>query len=376
MNFLLVTSFAKNTQKVGKKLNDVQELYSSKTKNILDGINTLFFANKLGLLTSKLLVKYNKDIADANVSKVCKNDIKFSVLSFTSRLLEILVIIISAVVFYSKDDLSIGYNEITSIGAILSIATLANNLLNNSSSFCSSLISYHNAKPILKKIENLNLQEEVGKVFESKYLNFNLENLSYEIGDKKILKNFNWKILKNHKYALVGPSGCGKSTLAKIICGILKPTNGNVYLNDEKIEKYKIKSILKNVGYIEANPFILTDTVKNNITLCDKNFDNQKYEKIIKLLKLESINSDLIIDEIQNDLSVGQKQRINFARYLYSNYKYFILDEATSNLDKETSDLILNYLFDKKDVTLINISHHITNDSYKKYHEVINLSNS
>ncbi|MDE6429243.1 MAG: hypothetical protein K2K18_01885 [Malacoplasma sp.] len=151
MNFLLVSAFAKNTQKVSKHLNEFQEHYSSKTKNILDGINTLFFANKLTLLTSKLLVKYNKDIADANVNKVCKNDIKFSILSFTSRLLEILVIIISAVIFYSKDDLAIGYNQITSIGAILSIATLSNNLLNNSSSFCSSLISYHNPKPIFKK---------------------------------------------------------------------------------------------------------------------------------------------------------------------------------------------------------------------------------
>ncbi|MDE5545579.1 MAG: ATP-binding cassette domain-containing protein, partial [Malacoplasma sp.] len=178
-----------------------------------------------------------------------------------------------------------------------------------------------------------------------------------------------------HKYALVGPSGCGKSTLAKIICGIIKPTQGNVFLNKENIDNYQIKSILEHVGYIEANPFILADTVKNNITLYDKNFDNQKYEKIIKLLKLESIDNDLIIDEIQNDLSVGQKQRINFARYLYANYKCFILDEATSNLDKQTSDLILNYLFEKKDVTLINISHHIDKECHKKYDKVINLSN-
>ncbi|CRH74140.1 ABC transporter family protein [Chlamydia trachomatis] len=106
----------------------------------------------------------------------------------------------------------------------------------------------------------------------------------------------------------------------------------------------------------------------------DNNFDETKYNNILELLDLKSIDNNLVIDEVENDLSVGQKQRINFARYLYKDCKLFILDEATSNVDNKTASLIESYLLNNKEITLINITHHLNKESYKKYDQIIDLN--
>lgn len=371
-NLLLVFLFSKYTKRSGDKFNKKQEEYSLQTKNSLEGITTLFFANKIQLLSKVILSKFNKDIAKANVTYKKEMSFKTQLVSFVSRTFDTLIILISAILLINKKDV-VGYNNISTIGSILALTCLSNNLFNSASSLSTNFLSYFSIKPIVKKISDINLQEDSREEFNENKIKFNLNDLSYKVEDKLIFDKFKLEITPNNKYALIGSSGKGKSTLAKLLCGLIKPNSGFVLVNDKNLLDYKTSSILNKIGYVEANPYIIADTVKNNITLYDNNFDKEKYEKVLSLLSLKEIDNNLIIDEVENDLSVGQKQRINLARYLYKDYKYLIFDEALSNLDYKTANVIENSLLKNKDLTFINITHHLDETNKSKYNKVIKL---
>ncbi|BAC44011.1 ABC transporter ATP-binding protein [Malacoplasma penetrans] len=378
---LLVVKLSQNySEKISKKFNQKTEEYSDVTKNILEGINTLFFVNKIQLLSSLFLKNPNRVIKKTNIDFSKKSEATHLSIRIVSQVFQLLVLFICAIILINKNVLInsnynfIGYNNITSIGVLLAIASLGNNLFNSSSNFIKLYNSYNLAKPIYKKLNELKVSEDNRNIFDFNEFNFKIKNIDYKIENKQIFKDFNLTLQTNNNYAFVGNSGCGKSTLARLICGLLPISNGEIYLNDNEINTYQTNSILNKVGYIEPIPFILNDTVKNNITLYDNNFDETKYNNILELLDLKSIDNNLVIDEVENDLSVGQKQRINFARYLYKDCKLFILDEATSNVDNKTASLIESYLLNNKEITLINITHHLNKESYKKYDQIIDLN--
>ena len=194
-----------------------------------------------------------------------------------------------------------------------------------------------------------------------------IQNLSYKYpnSDKYIIKNQNLSIKKNSFYIIRGESGQGKSTFLDILMGILKPTNGKVKLN--------LKN--NNIGYVSQECFIFNDTIKNNIALGlnQNQIDEIKINKIVKELKLFDYfcslekGFDTILTSKGLNLSVGQKQRIGIARALYFEPEILFLDEPTSSLDFETSNIILKTLNElSKETTIVMISHKESLDSANK----------
>ncbi|MCF0217608.1 MAG: ABC transporter ATP-binding protein [Malacoplasma sp.] len=388
LEVIVTKFFDKVSNRIGEKFNNSLEKYSSNTKVILDGLNTLFFANKIKLLSNLLLKKENKKVASAYVDKAKKQNYISTIISIMSRVFNLGCVIAVVILLSNFNQISFGnfigvYQLMGTsptlqvsewIAAIILVASsFYNNVFNSGIAVTKSLINLKIVKPVVAKINNFGIEAEKRVDFKGDSIDFNIQNMNYEIGDKKLFNNFNFNLQQNQKYAIIGKSGYGKSTLAKLICGFIQPNSGQILINQKSISEYSTKSILDKIGYIEAEPYILKDNIKNNITLYDNNFDEAKYNKIIKLLKLDSIDANLVIDETENDLSVGQKQRINFARYLYKNYNYFILDEALSNLDKETAVLIEDFLLNNKDITFIHISHHLNKQRLSKYNQVLDL---
>lgn len=237
-------------------------------------------------------------------------------------------------------------------------------------------IDMKTTKPIISKIINLNDNKFSDYHLDFKGINdgdININNLSINYDKKNIIDKLNLKILKNSKYAIVGPSGCGKSTIAKAICGLIDYEKGSINIGKEQVTSYKQKEILQKFGYVDNDPYLFIGTVKENIVLFDKTIDQNKYDKIINLLDLKEIDNGIIIDEIETNLSMGQKQRVNLARYLYLDYKYLILDESISNVDSKTVEKVEKYLLSQKDLTLINITHHLNNKFKSKYKNIINM---
>ena len=187
----------------------------------------------------------------------------------------------------------------------------------------------------------------------------------YDKQEDYVIENLSLTINKNDFVCFVGESGVGKSTLIDLLTGILLPTKGNIYVdnNDTKNILPKYQNI---IGIVPQKTRLINDSLLNNIILeSDEKLKNEKrFNNAIKFAQLKKTikeNKDGIQYSVGQDgssLSGGQSQRIAIARALYENPEILILDEITSALDSKTSQQLfdcINDLIGKK--TLIMVSH-------------------
>ena len=223
----------------------------------------------------------------------------------------------------------------------------------------------------LKKSLELQSKQNLNKENYNKKFEFNnqisLENISFSYFDanKVAIENINFKVKKGSKVGIIGRSGAGKSTLVDLMLGLLKPQKGEIYLDNYKIDEVS-ESWQSQIGYIQQDIYLLDDTIKNNISFgVEKDKINEKLiNKVVKIAQLEKfINSlpnrlDTIVGNRGIKISGGEKQRIAIARALYNNPQVIILDEATSSLDIDNENKILNEINENlSDKTMIVISH-------------------
>lgn len=209
-----------------------------------------------------------------------------------------------------------------------------------------------------------------------------LKNVNFSYGGKKnILEDISFNISKGEKVCISGKSGSGKSTLINLILGLLKPTSGKIFIDQEEL-KFNKKIVWENLSYVPQNCYLIDDTILKNIAFAEKEDDInlKKIDKILEICALKNFVESLAdgINTKVGDRGVrvsgGQKQRIGIARALYNNPKILFLDEAMSNLDKENENLITKNLKENyTDITIISISHH--NRVLKNFDKIININN-
>jgi ABC-type multidrug transport system fused ATPase/permease subunit len=197
-----------------------------------------------------------------------------------------------------------------------------------------------------------------------------ISNLKFKYPDSEnnVISGLNFVIKKGEWVAIVGESGSGKTTLLELILGLLKPSEGNIYLNNIEIQNVNLQSFYNLIGYVPQDVFIYDDTIANNITYWDESIDFKELLRAIEISKLKNFiaNSPTGVNDILSErgenISGGQKQRIAIARAIYRRSKLIILDEATGSLDKDTENLLLTELkksYIGEDITLVAITHSI-----------------
>ena len=199
-----------------------------------------------------------------------------------------------------------------------------------------------------------------------------LKNISFNYKkEKDIFSKINIEINKFETIGFKGKNGSGKSTLVKLICGLLKPTDGNFYVDNITIDTQS-SNWKKLIGYVPQEINLIEGTIKENICLGFQNqdIDERGLEEIIQNVQLKNfidkfpkgINTS--INEMGTDISGGEKQKIGIARALFRNPEILILDESTSSLDKESEMKIISILNTNfNDKTKIIVSHRI--DAFK-----------
>jgi ATP-binding cassette subfamily B protein len=205
----------------------------------------------------------------------------------------------------------------------------------------------------LMELENLPDEKELNQ----------LENISFSYKNDLVLSNASAVIEKGELVAIAGPSGIGKSTLMKLFLGLIEPKNGSIFF-DTTSGKIDITSGTRRMfSYVPQGNFILSGTIKENISFASPNATDEQIENAAKnAVILDFINSlpdkmETIVGERGLGLSEGQIQRIAVARALLSDAPILLLDEATSALDEHTEKKLIENIKSLHNKTCIFISH-------------------
>ena len=190
-----------------------------------------------------------------------------------------------------------------------------------------------------------------------------IKNLNKQYNNILAVKNINFKINKGSIVGLLGPNGCGKTTTIGMILGLIKPTSGVVYINDQNIENENNRTkILEKVNFI--SPYVELPkklTVEENLKVYGKMYGvKDLQDKIIDLMK--QLNLLEFKKRKTGELSSGQKNRVSLAKALINDPEILLLDEPTASLDPDVGDYIRTYIEDfssKKGTTILLASHNM-----------------
>ena len=163
-----------------------------------------------------------------------------------------------------------------------------------------------------------------------------------------ILKNMSFTIKKGSKVTIAGRTGVGKTTLTNVLMILYDIETGRILIGGYDISTISTKCLRDNISYISQNPYIFTDTVRNNITLGNNNITDKQINNLIHDIGVESIfekmTSGLDTQIKLTKMSYGELQIIAFIRAILHKANFYIFDEPTSNMDLKTEKMIQNII--------------------------------
>ena len=192
-------------------------------------------------------------------------------------------------------------------------------------------------------------------------MSIKIKNLYKNYKGFEAVNNLNFEIKKGSITGLLGPNGCGKTTTIGMILGLIRPTKGEVLINnkDIEIEKNRI-SVLEKMNFI--SPYVELPkklSVKENLIVYGKMYEVKNLQN-----RINTLSNDLKLEDFLNkktgELSSGQKNRVSLAKSLINNPEILLLDEPTASLDPDTGDYVRSYIenYAKKNNTTILLASH------------------
>lgn len=202
-------------------------------------------------------------------------------------------------------------------------------------------------------------------------ITFEQVSFSYE-KERPILKDVSFHISKGQFVSLVGESGCGKSTVASLILGRNRQYQGRILLGGTDLKKIKEKSLMEHVTLVRHNSYLFKGTVEENLLMGNPNATQEEMTEALKKVNLweflkgqEGLSTKLA--EKGSNFSGGQCQRLCIARALLHDTEIYIFDEAASNIDMESEEIIMDVIRQLAETkTVFLISHRLAN--VKKSH--------
>lgn len=189
---------------------------------------------------------------------------------------------------------------------------------------------------------------------------------SYE-EDREILHGIDVTLKKDNFTAIVGESGCGKSTLSAVLMGRNKGYTGSVTIGGVELSEISEDSLMRNITYISHNSFLFKGSVRDNLLMGKPEAKDDELWSALKKVKFEAFlkeqqGLDTAVGEAGGNFSGGQRQRLSIARALLHDTPVYIFDEATSNIDIESENDIMELIMELAKIkTIILISHRLAN---------------
>ena len=200
-------------------------------------------------------------------------------------------------------------------------------------------------------------------------ININLNDVTFSYDNKRdVLKNISLNIKNKGFTAIVGRSGSGKSTIANLLLNTYEVNKGEIMFNNTNLNNISFDDIYEKIMLINTNSYIFNGTILDNLKIAKENLTDNEIQYALELSNLKSFVDGLEdgintkVGEGGSLLSGGQKQRLALARAVLSNREIYIFDEATSNVDVESEEIILDAINKlAKEKTVIVISHRLAN---------------
>ncbi len=372
--FIVPSIFGKGLESKQLELSNRLAFFTSKIKDMFLGYDVIRSYNLKGAITEEFQ-KENNNLADAKF----QTDKLFVINESLSQMLgmgtQFVAIFLSSYLVI-KGNLT--------MGMLIAIVQLSGTFVQPVIMIMSSIPKISSIKPIIERIDNFSNYKDVDFIGKDKpeFSNsLEVSDLYFSYDKKKaIINKVNLKIDKNKKYAIVGGSGCGKSTLIKLMLGYYSDFTGDIKFDGNSIKNLDIEKLNKMISIIHQNVYMFDKTIKDNICLY-KEFSQEQINAVLSLSGAnkfiqESTNGlNSLVGENGSNLSGGQRQRIAIARALIQETPLLVLDEGTSAIDMQTAYDIESKLLNIKDLTLITITHKMSEDLLSLYDEIIYMEN-
>lgn len=322
-----------------------------------------FIIGNMGSFQEKKIQMKEENFAKIKIKTSVTISVFSATISFISGVLVVMIIGLGSIQVIN--------GEMT-VGVLLAFEIYTQRLLSPLSNLANISADLSVVNVSLKRIEKF-LNEE-------NYINNSVEILPKKIGDIvfdrvsfgykediEILDRISFKINKGKIHAFVGESGAGKSTIVNLLYGLWQGYSGNIFIDGKDIKNISVENVRKRISVVSQNIFLLDDSILNNIILDDPFPDLKRVKEALmrasmwKYVQGLELGWETNIGENGVCLSGGEKQRMAIARAIYKNSEIIVFDEATSMLDNETeNEIVQQALTLFKNSTVIMIAHRLT----------------
>lgn len=328
--------FTERQEQLGKLNGYIEEIYN--------GLNVIKTCNAKEE-TTKEFDKLNERLYTCNQKSQFLSGLMGPIMSFIGNLSYVTVCVVGALLV-SKNIITFGV-----IVAFILYVRLFNNPLSQIAQAITSLqttaASSERVFGLLEE-EEMSREDKITKKLDKHKVKGNIEFKNVNFGydeNKIIINNFTAKVKAGEKVAIVGPTGAGKTTMVNLLMKFYDITDGDIIIDGTSIKELKRENVHSLFTMVLQDTWLFNGTIKENIKYNHKNISDKKVEEICKVVGVDhfiktlpnAYNSSIS----DNDLvSSGQRQLLTIARGMINDSPFLILDEATSNVDTRTEELV------------------------------------
>lgn len=328
--------FTARQRELGKLNGYIEEIYS--------GLNVVRSCNAKDETINEF-DKLNDKLYDCNRKSQFLSGLMQPIMGFIGNFSYVAVCIVGALLV-SKSVISFGV-----IVAFIMYVRLFTNPLSQIAQAMTSMQSTAAASErvfgLLEEVE-MDSENDITKKLDKHKVKGNIEFKNVKFGydkDKIIINDFTAKVKAGEKIAIVGPTGAGKTTMVNLLMKFYDINDGDILIDGTSIKELKRDNIHSLFTMVLQDTWLFNGTVKENIIYNQKNVSNKKVEDVCKVVGVDHFiktlpnGYDSIISD-NDSVSSGQRQLLTIARGMISDSPFLILDEATSNVDTRTEELV------------------------------------
>ncbi len=334
---------------LSKKIKTIQKVIVSQTTALAgsttESLRNIELVKSLGL-TEQEVSRLNKNtykILGLELTKVKRiRSIGFIQGTFVNTLRQIILFLLMWLIFKNQMD----------AGQLVTMQIYSFFIFGPLQEIGNIILSYREAEASLNNFQNLMKKAPEAQpakpqhLGEIERLEFDEVAFKHQTATHKAIDNISFKVNKGETIAFVGPSGSGKTTLMKLLVGLYRPNEGNIFYNGIDENNINFEDLRNQIGFVTQDTQLFSGTIKENLLFVNPSaIDEDLHEALNKascqnLLTRADKGLETVIGEGGLKLSGGEKQRLSIARALLRNPKLLMFDEATSSLDSLTEEEI------------------------------------